>query len=108
MADNYTTEDANGEQITLAAKNLGGSGVMAHVAGPMTAAAPVTASDSVPVTPGLQLLINCTAAGNVKLGFANGSSVTIPVPIGLTSLPWAVNQVFVTGTTATATYTNLS
>jgi hypothetical protein len=59
------------------------------------------------VSAGRQLLINCTVAGNVKVKFSDASTLTIPVAEGLTVLPWAVIQVYVTGTTATATYTNL-
>ena len=57
---------------------------------------------------GRQFAIICTAAGNVKVKFSGGSTLTIPVQAGLTLLPWQVIQVFLTGTTATATYNNLS
>lgn len=67
----------------------------------------ITASNTVTVTAGRQLLINCTVAGNVKVQFSDASTITIPVQVGLTILPWAVIQLFVTGTTATATYYNL-
>lgn len=67
----------------------------------------ISPSDTVAVTAGRQLLINCTVAGNVKVKFSDGSVLVIPVQVGLTILPWAVVQVFVTLTTATATYYNL-
>ena len=68
----------------------------------------VTASNSVKVTPGRQFCINCTVAGNVKVGFAaDDSTLTIAVAVGTLILNWSVNQVYVTGTTATATYANL-
>ena len=68
----------------------------------------ITPSDTVPVTPGTSFVINCTVAGNVKVGFPDASTLTIAVAVGTLILPWAVAQVFVTGTTATATYANLS
>lgn len=71
-------------------------------------AAAVAASNTVTVAPGSQFIINCTVAGNVKIGFADGTTLTIAVPVGTTILPWAVAQVFVTGTTATATYANVT
>jgi hypothetical protein len=73
-----------------------------------SASAALTASNSATFTVGRYLAIVCTVAGNVKIGFTGGSSITIPVVVGLTLLPWAVNQIYVTGTTATATYQNLS
>lgn len=74
---------------------------------PISAATALTPSDSTTSTAGRQLAIICTTAGNVKVGFAAGSSLTIPVSVGLTLLPWQVTRVYVTGTTATATYANL-
>lgn len=74
----------------------------------ITGATAITASDSVTVTAGRSFVANCTVAGNVKVGFSGGSTLTIVVAIGTLILPWAVVQVFVTGTTATATYANLS
>lgn len=74
----------------------------------ISAAATVAASDTVAVTAGRQFAILCTVAGNVKVGFSGGGTLTFPVSVGLTLLPWRVVQVFVTGTTATATYSNLS
>jgi hypothetical protein len=79
----------------------------ANFTAPFTGSADVAASNTVKVTPGRSLVINCTVAGNVKVGFADGSTLTIAVAIGTLILPWAVAQVFVAGTTATATYANL-
>jgi hypothetical protein len=70
--------------------------------------ADVTPSDMVPVTAGRLFAINCSVAGNLKVKFAGGYTFVFPVSPGLTMLPWQVVQVFVTGTTATATYANLS
>ena len=68
---------------------------------------PITPSDTVTVTAERELMIIDTVAGNVKIGLAGGSTSTLPIAVGITVLPWAVTQIFVTGTTATATYYNL-
>jgi hypothetical protein len=73
----------------------------------LRSAVAITASDTAVVAPGISFLVICTVAGNVKVGMADGSTLTIPVAVGLTQLPWSVAQVFVTGTTATATYFNM-
>lgn len=83
----------------------GGSGGSAD--GPVSGVASIAPSNTVGVQAGRQLLINCTVAGNVKVQFSDASTITIPVQVGLTILPWAATQIFVTGTTATATYYNL-
>lgn len=75
---------------------------------PITGAVAVSASDTATVDPGRQFAIMCTVAGNLKVGFLDGTTITIPVVAGLTLLPWAVKQVFATNTTATATYANLT
>jgi ethanolamine utilization microcompartment shell protein EutS len=75
---------------------------------PASGSTDVAASNTVTVTPGVTFIINCTIAGTVKVGFPDGSTLTITVAVGTLILPWAVNQVFVTGTSATATYANLS
>ena len=76
-------------------------------AGAISGNAAITPNDSSTVSVGRQFLIACTVAGNVKVAFSDSSTLTIPVAVGLSILPWAVIQVFVTGTTATATYANL-
>ena len=73
----------------------------------ISGAVAVTASDTVLVAEGRYFLVNCTVTGNVKVGFTNASTLTIQVATGVTILPWKITQVFVTGTTATATYANL-
>lgn len=73
----------------------------------ITGVAAITPSDAATFTAGRQIAINCTAAGNVKVGFADGSTHTFPVPVGYSVWPWAANQVFVTGTTAAATFSAL-
>lgn len=66
-----------------------------------------TRSDTVLFGEGRYFLIICTVAGNVKVGFVDGTTLVFPVGVGLTILPWRVKQVFSTGTSATATYANL-
>lgn len=65
----------------------------------------ITPSDSVTFAPspiGIRIIV--TAAGNVKIGFANGVTMTLVLPTtGVYQFPDAANQVFVTGTTATFT-----
>ena len=56
---------------------------------------------------GRSLFINCTVAGNVKMLFFDGSTLTFPVSAGPTILPFAVTEIVSSGTTATATYANL-
>jgi ethanolamine utilization microcompartment shell protein EutS len=80
----------------------------ANFTAPFNGAAAITPSNTLLVTPGKAFMINCTVAGDVKVGFVDGSTLTITVAIGTLILPWAVQQVFVTGTTATATYANLN
>lgn len=60
-----------------------------------------------PATAGRSLAINCTVAGNVSMTFSDASTLTIPVSVGLTILPFAITTINASGTTATATYTNL-
>ena len=58
-------------------------------------------------TPGRSIRINCTVAGNVSLTLPDGSIEIIPVSVGYQTFPFAVTQINVSGTTATATYANL-
>lgn len=51
--------------------------------------------------------ISCTVAGDVSLKMDDGSANVVPVDVGLTVLPYAVQTVNSSGTTATATYRNL-
>lgn len=75
---------------------------------PFTSVVAITAHDSNQVASGRQFNVVCTVAGNVKVTLDDGSTFTFPVAVGLSVFPWAVKQVFVTGTTATATYSNMS
>lgn len=64
-----------------------------------------------PVVPGRALLIvvGATGAGNVVVQLSDGTSVTIAVANATTyEFNWAVNQITSSGTTATATYYNLT
>lgn len=67
----------------------------------------ITASDTVTVQGANEFVVTATVAGNVKVGLSGGGSLTVAVPVGTSRFEWEVNQVFVTGTTATATYYNL-
>lgn len=57
--------------------------------------------------PGRSLYINATGPGNVKVAFFDGSTLVIPVNVGITILPFAVTEIVSSGTTATATYAQL-
>lgn len=74
----------------------------------VSGAAAITPSDTTTVSAGRQFAVVCTAGGNVKVQFLDGSTFIFPVNAGLTILPWAVKQVFVTGTTASATFANMN
>jgi spore coat protein U-like protein len=64
----------------------------------------VTPSDTITFAAQRAIGAVCTVAGNVKFGWSDGSTWTVPLNAGLNQLSWAVNQVFATGTTATCTY----
>jgi len=59
-------------------------------------------------TPQRALFVNTTAAGVVRAKLANDTTVDWPVEVGVSVLPLAAKTVVVAGTTATATYGNLS
>jgi hypothetical protein len=85
--------------------------VLATIAGylaPFRSATAITPSNSAVVDAGRQFAVFCTVAGNVKVTFSGGGTLTFPVATGFTLFNWSITQVFVTGTTATAVYTNLS
>lgn len=60
------------------------------------------------VAAGRLLFVNCEAAGNVSVTFVDNSTLIVPVSPGPQFLPLAVTKINATGTTATATYANLS
>jgi len=78
------------------------------VLAPFQSAETITPSNTVLVAAGRQFSVFCTVAGNVKVTFAGGGTLTFPVATGFTLFNWSVTQVFVTGTTATAVYANLN
>jgi hypothetical protein len=103
MPTNHQTFDTDQNlNVNIASSSYSTSGES------ISSATAVAAHDTNTVTAGREFLINCTVAGNVKVAFSDASTLTIPVAVGLTVLPWAIIQVFVTGTTATATYANLT
>lgn len=59
------------------------------------------------VTPGRAIEIVASAAGNVALTFADGSTTVVAIAAGTTILDYAVTTVTAAGTTATATYGKL-
>lgn len=85
--------------------STGDNGTHPTTEAPISGAVAMTVATS--YAEGRQLLINCTVAGNVAVTFADNSVLVIPVPTGLTILPWAVTAVNTSGTTATATYASL-
>lgn len=54
------------------------------------------------------LLIDCTVAGTVAVTMADGSALIVAVVVGTVTFPISVTKVKSVGTTATATYYNLS
>jgi hypothetical protein len=71
-----------------------------------TATAPVaiTPHDTNTFTPGNHVIIEVSAVGNIKFGWPNGVTMTMSFPLtGTYQRDWAVNQIFVTGSTATFT-----
>lgn len=51
--------------------------------------------------PGLGLTIIASGAGNLAIKFHNAVTLTIPIAVGLTILPFSPQQVLATGTTLT-------
>ncbi len=64
----------------------------------------ITPHDVTTFTPGNRVIIEVSVAGNIKVGWPNGvtSTHSFPTP-GTYQYNWAINQVFVTGSTATFT-----
>jgi hypothetical protein len=77
----------------------------------ISGATPFVTSDSALVSgdvpPGQSIGVNTTVAGNIKVRLADGSTLTFQVAVSFLVLPWRVTQVFITGTTATATVYNM-
>ena len=65
----------------------------------------LTPSDTVTFSPGAAgVQFNVSAAGNIKVGFPDGSNAIYPFnSAGLYQYNWSINQIFVTGSTATFT-----
>lgn len=108
MTEQYRSDDGKSD-TSVGHSNSPASGPM-PVTTTASKSAAIATTDSVPnpaVALAHQLAVICTVAGNVKVGFMDGSTLVFPVAIGLTLLPFRVAQVFTTGTTATATYAGL-
>lgn len=67
-----------------------------------------TPSDTVSGGTSRALAIVSTVAGNVSVLMSGGGTFVFPVAVGLTIIPVSIVRVNVTGTTATATCTNLT
>ena len=92
-ADNVTIEVTAGFQLGTSA--------------PVTMAAVI--SPGTPVAPGRKALINCSAAGAMRLKLSGGSTIDIALQVGESELDgYAVVDVVAANTTATATVTVLS
>lgn len=70
-------------------------------------AATITAHDTNVVPVGRLFAVNCTVAGNVTVRLRDATTHVIAVTVGYHAFPYAVIGVNTTGTTATATYSNL-
>lgn len=86
-------------------KLTGAASVVDVSAGPIKGIAAVAINTAVTATKAL--LVSCTAAGNVNLQFADGSTFAIAVAVGTTLLPFSVTKVLTSGTTATATFADI-
>lgn len=109
MSATHYRSDDNLSGVPVGHGNNPGAGPL-PVTDTVSKSAAITPTDSVPnpaVALSHRLAVVCTVAGNVKVGFMDGSTFTFPVIVGLNLMPFRVAQVFVTGTTATATYAGL-
>lgn len=105
----FRTDDGNSSQPVSNANCANGGGPL-PVQTCFSTSIVITPTNTVPspaVPLSSTLAVVCTVAGNVKVGFMDGSVLSFPVVVGLTLLPFRIAQVFVTGTTATAVYTGL-
>jgi hypothetical protein len=94
------------DPVTGYKQSVNSSGQAAVGALPVSAPVAIVPSDVTTVTPGdLGTTFVISTVGNVKVGFANGVTWTIPFPAtGVFIINISINQIFVTGTTAVATY----
>lgn len=79
--------------------------VVKSYSAPYAGAAALTVGTAAAV--GRAVGVVCTVAGNVALTLADASTITVPVAVGFTVLPFAATTVNTSGTTATASYYNL-
>lgn len=75
--------------------------------GAISRAVDLTPSNSSRSETGELFVVNCSGAGNVTVRLESGDTHVIPVAEGYSAFPYRVLGVNTTGTTATATYTNL-
>lgn len=88
-------------------KDLASSPTLVDLESPVPGVASITKSDTGAISPGRLFAIICTAAGDVKVSFADGSTYTFPVSVGHSLFPFQITRVWSTGTTATATFANM-
>jgi hypothetical protein len=95
-------------QIAVAFSGLDGASLVSK-ASPLptsepafTAAAPIVLDT--PFAPPRAIAVIAQGAGNVAFRFGDDSTITVPVPAGLSILPFAATRVTATGTTAVATF----
>lgn len=67
----------------------------------------ITAHDTNSISPGRLFAVHCTVAGDITIRLRDASPHVIAVDVGYSAFPFAVIGVNTTGTTATATYSNL-
>ena len=103
IASAHTTVDQNGAPIVVALD----SSLAALLAAerPYQGVVAMAVGTAQPAQRALR--VNCTAAGNVSLTYADGSTDVIPVNVGLSYIAGAITTVNSVGTTATATYANM-
>jgi hypothetical protein len=79
----------------------GAGAIPVYQAGYTTAVALVADAAAVPA--GKATFLAVTVAGNVHLTLAGGGTITLPVAVGLTTLPFSTVGLLSSGTTATLT-----
>jgi hypothetical protein len=111
MADK-TYDVAAGAKKTLKDMGDGTHAEVVSIKGDSTAPVPTIDTASAPVaitphdvttfTPSNHVIIEVSSPGNIKFGWPNGVTMTMSFPLtGTYQRDWAINQIFVTGSTAT-------
>jgi hypothetical protein len=99
LVDNGDSTYSKGVAITGNA-----SGLAVTVVDTASAPVAITPHNTTTFTPGNRVIIEVTVPGNIKVGWPNGVTGTHSFPsAGTYQYNWAINQIFVTGSTATFT-----